>query len=575
MPTSGRTSRWILGILWAAFGLAPRLGAQGFTFQQVDVSSSGVQGNGIAYDIHVSGDGRFAAFTSSSNNLVPGDTNGQIDGFLRDLVEGTTERISVGVSGQQSNGECAARDVSKDGRFVVFGSVGTNLHPMDTEPWADIFVRDRVAGTTELISVLMDSTPSIHHCLNASISADGRYIAFDGGDPNVAPGDTNALSDVFVRDRLLGTTTLASVSNSGVIGNYASFLPSLSADGRRVAFLSDSTNFHPSPTGNFLHVYLRDLDFGSTIAIDVNPWGRLANGYAMEAVLSGDGSTVAFGSLASNLFPGGPYAAGGKPVIWREGSPLELVLNAMDFPGFGAERLVLSWDGRYMAFRGENVHWVAGDPTSWRDIFLHDTHTLVTNQVSSKGYTQPANDESQRCSMSDDGRVIGFTSQATNLVPGTNPGFHAFVRIQDPTPGLVYCSPSQSPTGCLPVISVQGTPSASAGFGHAIDVADTLNAQIGLFLYSTSGATAQPFSGGWLCVEAPLRRLAAQATGGAPPPTVDCTGTLDVDFNIWIASGADAALVPGAAAWLQSWTRDPASANGALLSEALAFVITP
>jgi Tol biopolymer transport system component len=570
--------RWLqtaAAVQWLALGLAPAALAQGAMFQQVDVSSSGVQGNGITYEIHVSGDGRHAILSSASNNLVPGDTNGQIDGFVRDLVTGTTERISVGVSGQQSNGESAARGVSHDGRYVVFASVGTNLHPSDTESWGDIYVRDRVAGTTELISVLMDSTPSIHNCLQASISADGRFVAFDGGDPNFVPGDTNASGDVFVRDRLLRTTTLVSVSDSGEIGNFSSFSPSISADGRKVAFLSYATNFHPSPTGNHLHVYLRDLDAGKTIAIDLNPWGRLGDDNVMEATLSADGSTVAFVSQASDLVPGVPNSAGAKPVIWRENEPLSIVMFPSGTPGFAGDRLSLSGDGRYMAFLGQTANWVPGDPTPWWDVFVRDMHLLVTNEVSSLSYAAPANHSSLRCSISDDGRVIGFVSQATNLVPGTLPGNHAFVRIQDPTPGLIYCAASPNVPGCKPLLSVQGTPSAGATSGHGIDVAGTLNAQLGLFVYSTAGAAIQPFGPPWLCVGPPIRRIAAQQTGGAPPPTLDCSGALTLDFNAWIATGADPALVPGTGVWLQGWTRDPTSTFGALLSEALAFQVGP
>jgi hypothetical protein len=202
-------------------------------------------------------------------------------------------------------------------------------------------------------------------------------------------------------------------------------------------------------------------------------------------------------------------------------------------------------------------------------------HLLVTNEVSSLSYAAPANHSSLRCSISDDGRVIGFVSQATNLVPGTLPGNHAFVRIQDPTPGLIYCAASPNVPGCKPLLSVQGTPSAGATSGHGIDVAGTLNAQLGLFVYSTAGAAIQPFGPPWLCVGPPIRRIAAQQTGGAPPPTLDCSGALTLDFNAWIATGADPALVPGTGVWLQGWTRDPTSTFGALLSEALAFQVGP
>lgn len=550
--------------------------AQGLAFKQVDVSTAGVQGNGICTSLHVSGDGRFVAFNSWAGNLVLGDSNGAPDGFVHDLLLGTTELIGLGSQGQQAVSETVARGISEDGRFVVFVTKAANLDPADTDTYADVYVRDRQTSTTELISVLMDSTPSVSDCLQASISADGRYVAFHGGDPNFVSGDDNAFGDVFVRDRLLGVTTLVSVDNTGTIGRFASGFPSISADGQRVAFQSLAKNFHPSETGNQWHVYLRDLAAGTTTAVDLTPWGDLGSRDAYEATISADGLSVAFISGAADLLTSGPVNEVPRGYVWREGRPIYCPPLADGKEPAGGQDNGLSADGRYLVFDGGQTQYVAGDPTASSDIFLHDTWTGVTSQVSSNGFDQPGNDQSRRGSISDDGRVIGFLSQATNLVPGTTPGVqHAFVRISDPTPGLVFCSPTKSPVGCLPVLSAQGTSSASAGSGHPITVTETLNDQVGLFVYSTAGYQALPFAGGYLCVGSPLRRMPAQATGGSPPPIVDCTGTMSLDFNTWIASGSDATLDAGSKVYLQSWTRDPASPSGALLSEALGFLVGP
>jgi Tol biopolymer transport system component len=571
-------------ILFGILGLVPLAWAQGFTIQQVDVSTSGVQGSGWCTSIHVSDDGRFVAFNTSSNNLVPGDTNGAPDGFLRDLVTGSTELPCVGVSGQHAMSETVIRGLSHDGRFVVFVSAAPGLHPGDTDGFADVFVRDRLLGTTELISVLMDSTPSIGHCLRASISADGRYVAFEGDDPNFVPGDTNGVPDVFVRDRLLGTTTLVSIADDGSLGDSGSGWPSISADGQRIVFRGSASNFHPSfnyaVTGAYWHAYLRDLAAGKTIAIDLNPWGRLGDGGVSEIAISADGSTVVFQSSATDLLPDGPFPPDNflaRGHIWREGQPMTALQYADGRPGAEVVDASPSMDGRYVAFKSTPPYWVAGDPTGQADIFLQDTVLHVTHQISANGYGEPANHYSYRCSMSDDGRVVAFLSQASNLVPGTIPGpTRAFVRIADPTPGFAYCWPSkESPAGCLPAFSAQGASSASAGAGHTIEVAGTLNAEIGLLVYSSVASDNVPFGSGFLCVGSPLVRLGAQATGGAPPPTVDCSGALALDFNAWIAGGQDGALVPGAAVYLQSWTRDPTSPTGALLSDALAFLIGP
>ncbi|HNP15966.1 MAG TPA: hypothetical protein PKI99_05855, partial [Terrimesophilobacter sp.] len=505
-------SSWTTGVvvLCLAHAVERPAKAQGASFQQVDVSTAGVQGNSTCTSLHVSGNGRFVAFNSMAGNLVPGDSNGAPDGFVRDLLLGTTELIGLGTQGQQAASETVARGISEDGRFVVFVTRAANLDPADTDLYADVYVRDRQTATTELISVLMDSTPSISDCLQASISADGRYVAFHGGDPNFVPGDTNQFADVFVRDRLLGVTTLVSVDNTGSIGRFASGYPSISADGQRVAFQSLAKNFHPSETGNQWHVYLRDLAAGTTIALDLNPSGELGSKDAYEPTISADGSSVAFISGAADLLASGPLNEVSRGYVWREGLPIYCPPLADGKEPAGGQDNGLSADGRYLVFTGGQTQYVAGDPTASFDIFLHDLWTGVTSQVSSNGFDQPGNDESKRGSISDDGRVIGFLSQATNLVAGTTPGvLHAFVRISDPTPGLVFCSPTKSPVGCLPALSAQGKSSASAGSGHTITVIETLNDQVGLFVYSTARYQALPFAGGYLCVGFPLRRMPA------------------------------------------------------------------
>lgn len=577
MEFRARRSPWAaLHVLPLALcSLAPVGRGQITAFAQVDVSSSGVQANSQSWEVYVSGDGRYVAFTSTANNLVPGDTNGQFDAFVRDLWLGTTERVSLGSAGQQINGESAARGISFDGRYVLFTSFDANVHPDDPEAKGDIFVRDRLLGTTELISVSINSTPSQFDCKRASISADGRFVAFDGGDSNLAPGDFNGKGDVFLRDRLLGTTQIVSVSSSGIQGDDSCWDGKVSADGTRVAFIGRPKNFYPN-TNEHSHVFLRDLTTGVTHAIDVNPWGRLGDESTTEVSISPDGSTVVFKSQASDLLAGGPFIKTPKPHLWREGESMQALLFADGRPGGDFRDATLSQDGGLVAFEGGLKHWVAGDPTGGTDIFLQDTTLHVTQQVSANGYDNPANFQTIRCSMSWDGRVIAFLSAASNLVPGTTPGIlHAFVRISDPAPGMIYCTPGTSPAGCRPQFVLSGLSSASAGSGHDLLIQDALNGQIGLLLYSTSGPNAVPTGGGWSCVAPPLRRMSLHPTGGSAPPALDCTGSFAEDFNQWIASGQDPALVAGAPVWLQAWTRDPTSASGALYSDAVAFLIGP
>jgi hypothetical protein len=556
----------------------PGVSAQNCSFRLVEVSSAGVPGNGYSLHVKVSGDGRWVAFDSISSNLVPGDLNGQPDVFIHDLVTGTSELASLGSNGQQANGLSVVMDVSADGRHVLFLSFADNLDPQDPETLGDVYVRDRQLGITELISVQLTSAPSVHDAgATGSISGDGRFVAFDSSDSNIVAGDSNGYGDVFVRDRLMAQTMLVSVSSAGVMGDRDSTKPVISADGRKVAFISRATNFHPSgPWTDYFHLYIHDVILGPTIAIDTTPSGSLGNGETNEFALSPDGSTVAFLGYATNLLTTSIFSQGFYK--WHESTGIvEPFHFANGRQGIGMGNPSLSWDGRFVAFNSQYPYWVAKDPNSFPDIFLIDQATGVNSVVSGKGPAEPANHQSLRTSISYDGSVVGFISLATNLVPGTppfTPG-HAFVRICDPTPGTVFCYPTLSPTGCLPAISAQGQPSASAASGHLIEVAKAVNAEVGLFLYGTAGSGVQHFSNGYLCLSGPLVRTPAQSTGGSLPPSVDCTGGLSIDFNAWLANGADPSLAAGMPVYVQAWLRDPAHPAGALLSDAVAFVVGP
>src|SRR5207244_3637084 len=153
------------------------------------------------------------AFDSDASNLVPGDTNDAPDVFVRDRVAGKTERISVSSSGAQGNDGSVSPSISADGRYVAFVSRSTNLVSGDTNAQYDVFVRDRLAGTTECVSVSTSGQLGNSASSGASMSADGRYVAFYSSSSNLVPGDTNGKSDVFVRDRATGITERVSVSS--------------------------------------------------------------------------------------------------------------------------------------------------------------------------------------------------------------------------------------------------------------------------------------------------------------------------------------------------------------------------
>jgi Tol biopolymer transport system component len=165
------------------------------------VHSNGAQGNDDSHFAAISADGRYVAFHSDASNLVAGDTNNARDIFVRDRQMGTTERVSVHSNGAQGNDWSFDPAISDDGRYVAFESRASNLAPGYTNGTVDIFVRDRLMGTTERVSVDSNGTQANYDSYSPDISGDGRYVAFQSLASNLVSGDTNGVSDVFVRDR--------------------------------------------------------------------------------------------------------------------------------------------------------------------------------------------------------------------------------------------------------------------------------------------------------------------------------------------------------------------------------------
>ena len=206
------------------------------------VDSNGVLANATCWEQAISGDGRFVSFTSRASNLVPNDNNGWFDIFVHDLVTAATERVNVDSRGQQANLAAAYATISADGRYVVFGSMATNLAPSDTNPAMDVFVRDRLTGSTSMVDFSSSGEQANNYTSRGTISADGRYLAFKSTADNLVPGDTNGLMDIFVRDLEKGITRRVSVSSVGAQADGFSSEPTISADGRHVAYYSEAVD---------------------------------------------------------------------------------------------------------------------------------------------------------------------------------------------------------------------------------------------------------------------------------------------------------------------------------------------
>ncbi|TMM11186.1 MAG: hypothetical protein E6G00_05495, partial [Actinobacteria bacterium] len=238
------------------------------------------------------------------SNLVGGDTNGVGDVFVRDRKTGKTKRVSVNSHGAQANGESFAAPISADGRFVAFLSSASNLVGGDTNGARDVFVRDRKAGKTRRVSVDSHGAQGKGASFVPSISANGRFVAFSSVANNLVGGDTNTVSDVFVRDRKTGKTRRVSVDSHGAQGNGDSFIPSISADGRFVAFYSDAANLVAGDGNAAGDGFVRDRKAGRTKRVSVASHGTQGNDTSFPPSISADGRFVAFTSLANNLVAG-------------------------------------------------------------------------------------------------------------------------------------------------------------------------------------------------------------------------------------------------------------------------------
>jgi len=283
----------------------------------VSLDSTGNQGNRISRSPSISADGRFVAFSSDASNIVPGDTNGDSDIFVRDRLTNTTTRVSLDSAGNQGNSRSFITSISADGRFVAFISDASNIVPGDTNGESDIFVRDRLTNTTTRVSVDSAGNQADDFSYNPSFSADGRFVAFTSFASNIVPGNTNRGGDIFVRDTLTNTTTRVSLDSAGNPGNLQSGTPSISADGRFVAFTSEASNLVPGDTNRERDgdtnrerdivgrdIFVRDRLTNTTTRVSVDSAGNQGNNDSSSPSISADGQFVAFNSKASNLVPG-------------------------------------------------------------------------------------------------------------------------------------------------------------------------------------------------------------------------------------------------------------------------------
>jgi Tol biopolymer transport system component len=350
------------------------------TMERVSVRSSGIEGNGSSWENAISANGQFVAFRSSAKNLVTGDTNGFDDVFVHDRQSGTTERVSVDSNGVQGNGNSYQPAISADGRFVVFWSLAGNLGSGGGGP--DVFIHDRQTGITELVSVDSAGNPGWGDSyMDATcMSPDGRFVAFFSASSNLVANDVNGLWDVFLRDRQAGTTEIVSVDSSWTQGNGDSQSASISADGRFVAFWSSATNFVSGDVNAARDVFVRDRQTATTEIVSVDSAGLHANGDCFNPAISSDGHFVAFVSQATNLVGGDTNNRVDVFVHDRQtGVTIRSSVdsNGAQSDGDSRDPPMMSGDGRFTAFASDATNLVPGDTNGVSDIFVRGSHLTL------------------------------------------------------------------------------------------------------------------------------------------------------------------------------------------------------
>jgi len=397
--------------------------------QMVSVTNSGVEGNAgttVSTPNTVSADGRYVLLTSNASNLTGGANSALI---LHDTQSSTNTVTNIDPNNNPVQ-SVYQPSISSDGRFVLFsGSSSIQNY---------IFIRDWQAGTTERVDVASDGTPANNSSIEPSVSSDGRFVAFISPATNLVPNGP-AMYEVYVRDRKLGLTFLASAAADGTPANAACDTTAISADGRFVAFLSRATNLTSLNTNGIQQAFLRDMQTGQTFLLSIGVDGNPANqdvlgeiGQYGPPVLSADGRFAVFGTTATNLVAQAADERG--HVFLRDSQAQTTRLVDTDPSGnplgfnFSIGYQSVSADGRFVVYQ------------DFDHILVRDMLTGQTQAISVAPDGTPGNGTSAYPSLSSGGGLVAFQSAATNLtINDTNSATDVF-RIANPFIGTPLVS---------------------------------------------------------------------------------------------------------------------------------------
>ena len=403
---------------------------------RVSVASTGAQASiASSDDPSISGSGTRIAFESSATNLVGGDTNNRDDIFVHDTATATTTRVSVASDGTQGNNHSRLAAISGDGTRVAFISWASNLIAGDTNAREDVFVHDLSTGTTTRVSVANDGSQVEAVLVSTiSINGDGTRVAFVSNRSGFVPNDTNNNLDVFVRDTIAGTTRRVSEPTGGGQGDFGSDSPALSADGTRIAFRSEARNLVAGDTNLSRDVFLHDLATGATTRVSVSDGeAEATGGESGIPSLNADGTRIAFESRASNLVSGDTNGA--IDVFVRDtaaGTTIRVSVasdGAQASDSSGAPSI--NADGTRIAFHSTATNLVAGDTNVALDVFLRDLAAGTTTRISTTDAGAQAPGVSDAPAINSAGTRIAFNSRVALVTADTNGTDDAYVSATD------------------------------------------------------------------------------------------------------------------------------------------------